>query len=131
MNKLIIASLVILLLAKGDASGELLSIEGGHKNTPQVTAPALSTGGNEVCMGSTSVGGSAPGVGVSFGSTWVDENCNMRRNAAMLHNMGHTKTANILLCSDTKIAAAFEASGEFKCPPAPPSAPINNSDLYR
>lgn len=104
---------------------------GKIKNTPQVTAPALATGGNEVCMGSTSVGGSGPGVGVSFGSTWTDENCNMRRNAAMLHNMGHAKTANVLMCADAKIAAAFAASGEFVCPPAPVQTVATSNVDYR
>lgn len=103
---------------------------GRLKNTPDVGAPALATGGDEVCMGSTSAGVAGPGFGISAGGTWTDENCNMRRNAALLYNMGHTQTANMLICADEKIAAAFAASGEFACPvkPTPVAA---DRDLYR
>ena len=91
-------------------------------------------------VGSTSGGASGPGFGVSLGSTWTDEDCERRKNAAILFNMGHAATARHLLCSNPAIAAAFAASGEFQCaaavqPTAGNAAPAQvsaaNSDLYR
>jgi hypothetical protein len=43
-------------------------------------APAL-TNSNDTCMGSTAVGASAVAFGLSFGTSWTDNNCLMLKNA--------------------------------------------------
>src|SRR5574338_1159400 len=86
------------------------------KSTPDVNAPALASGGDDICMGSSSAGAGVAGAGISIGSTWTDENCNRRKNATLLANMGHKVTANFLLCEDEAIRKAFAASGEVECP---------------
>ena len=40
---------------------------------PEVYAPALTTTLTDTCMGSTSIGVSAVGGGVTFGTTWTDQ----------------------------------------------------------
>jgi hypothetical protein len=61
-------------------------------------------------MGSTSGGVQTMGVGVSLGSTWVDESCNLRRNAAMLIAMGYKDIALQLMLQTPEVAKAFAAT---------------------
>ena len=63
-------------------------------------------------MGSTTMGGAGPGFGVSFGTTWTDNNCKMLKNARELHNMGMRAAALTLLCrGDEAIREALEVTG--------------------
>lgn len=78
-------------------------------------APAL-TSGNDTCMGSSSVAGQGAAIGLSFGSTWRDEDCVMRKDADLLNRMGMRKSSLALLCQKASFRKAFAASGEVKCP---------------
>lgn len=78
-------------------------------------APALASS-NDTCMGSSSLGGSAVAFSFSVGSTWVDENCVMLKNAREIWNMGFKGAALARLCMDPLNKEALEATG-IKCPP--------------
>jgi hypothetical protein len=83
--------------AKADASANAMSSsEGGvgvgsqgqsmnldnhaRGSASSAIGPAL-TGSNDTCMGSTSVGAAGLAFGVSFGSTYTDDNCMMLKNS--------------------------------------------------
>lgn len=72
-------------------------------NTPDAYAPPLTTS-NGTCMGSSSVGGSGPGLGLSVGSTWKDDSCTHRYNAKMLHDMGYKGVAVRIMCREKSVA---------------------------
>ena len=75
------------------------------KNTPDAYAPALTTS-NGTCMGSSSVGGSGPGIGLSIGSTWTDKECTLRYNAEIMHNMGYKDAVVNIMCQSEVVASA-------------------------
>jgi hypothetical protein len=77
-------------------------------------APALA-GSNDTCMGSSSLGGSAVTFSFSVGSTWVDQNCVMLKNAREMWNMGFKGAALARLCMDSLNKESLEATG-IKCP---------------
>lgn len=52
-------------------------------------APGLVTGGNDMCVGSTSVAAQTMMVGASAAWTRESENCNRRKDAAIWFNMGY------------------------------------------
>jgi hypothetical protein len=84
------------------------------KNVPTVYAPSL-TSSNDTCMGSSSVGASGVGFGVSFGTSWTDANCIMLKNSRELFNMGMPDVAFARLCMDTLNREAIELTGKV-CP---------------
>jgi hypothetical protein len=55
-------------------------------------------------MGSSSIGGSVAGFGVTGGTSWIYENCEHRENARLLHAMNDTANAKIALCMQTTMA---------------------------
>ena len=75
------------------------------------SAPALASGGNDTCMGSTSAGAQGLSFGASFGSTWKDEDCIRRKNAQFLHDAGLPLAALALVCQNSDVAAAVEVGG--------------------
>jgi hypothetical protein len=77
-------------------------------------APAL-TGSNDTCMGSTSLGAAGLAFGLSFGSTYTDDNCMMLKNARELWNMGFRGAAVARMCMDERNRQALEATG-VTCP---------------
>lgn len=70
---------------------------------------------NGTCMGSSSVGGQGVTVGVSFGTTWTDAECNRRYNSIRMQELGQTKAAVALMCQDADVAAAMKIAGT-PCP---------------
>lgn len=91
-----------------------INSEAKIRNTPSVSGPAL-TSSNDTCMGSSSGSVNAPGIGISLGSTWVDENCKMLKNSRELWNMGMKAASLALMCNDAANKAALELTG-FECP---------------
>ncbi|RJF92142.1 hypothetical protein [Noviherbaspirillum saxi] len=73
-------------------------------------APAL-TSSNDTCMGSISMGANAVSVGLSFGSTWTDNNCLMLKNAREMWNMGFKGAALARMCMDDLNRQALESTG--------------------
>lgn len=65
-------------------------------------SPSLTSTGD--CLGSASAGGSNSVMGFSIGKTYVDENCNARYDAILLHQMGRPLAAIKRLCSQPEMA---------------------------
>ena len=79
-----------------------------YKPNGYVSNPGLTTGGSDVCLGSSSGGISAAGIGISGGSTTVDENCVMLKNAKILASLGLKDAAvTLLIISNEKAAEAI------------------------
>lgn len=92
------------------------TIHGGsykeQKQAPAVFAPSIAP--TAPCMGGTSAGGSGTGFGLSFGTSWTDDECNTRETARLFHSMGMTADALAVLCSSAYAAAAPSCSGKDK-----------------
>lgn len=95
-------------------SPDKVKYEGGYtiKSAPPVSAPGLTTTLSETCMGSSSLGVSVIGFGISGGTTWVDSRCARRLDGRDLRAMGFRTTACELMKMTPEIATAFERSGE-------------------
>jgi len=66
-------------------------------------------------MGSTSMGAAALAFGLSFGTTYTDDNCMMLKNARELWNMGFRGAAIARMCMDERNRQALDATG-VTCP---------------
>ena len=102
--------------AARDVAAAMRDTQATIKNTPSVNGPAL-TSSNDTCMGSTSGSANVPGIGVGFGTSWVDNNCRMLKNSRELWNMGMKAAALALMCTDAANREALELTG-FECPQA-------------
>lgn len=67
---------------------------------------------NNTCMGSTTAGGQGLSFGFSLGSTWVDQDCVRRLDAAFLAKIGAGGAAKELMCQKQEIRAAYAAAGK-------------------
>lgn len=82
-----------------------------ERQAPAASAPGL-TSAPETCMGSTSVGASSPFGGVSFGTTWKSEGCEVRMFARMLGQLGLPQAAVVLMAqNDPRVKEALKAVG--------------------
>ncbi|MCJ2056976.1 hypothetical protein MKL09_10470 [Methylobacterium sp. J-048] len=101
-----------LAAAAAAGSSSSVSVGGGSgRNTPGVWAPGLAAAGIESCLGSASVGGAGPGIGVTIGSTMTDKGCNLRLYARTLYSLGHRIAATQILCNDPDVALALAVEG--------------------
>lgn len=86
-------------------------------NTPDVFAPQVNN--TAPCMRSVAGGVSAAGFGLAFGAGDEDEDCNMRENVILLHNIGRDELAMQYYCdNEPKIRAAADKLG-VPCPLPP------------
>lgn len=74
------------------------------KNVPTAIAPTVYP--TSPCMGSTSAGASGVGFGVSFGSSWTDDECGIRETARSFAGMQLKEDALAILCSSKYAAVA-------------------------
>ena len=82
---------------------------------PTASAPPL-TSGIDTCAMSLSMGMQTFNFGVSGGTTYVDEHCQMLKNVKILNDVGMKVAAIALLCnSSEKIAFAMSSAGTI-CP---------------
>jgi len=81
----------------------------GSNGMPANTAvaPSLMSNGSESCLQSTSGGLQLIGVGVSRGKYVQDSECNRRRNAITLSNMGMKIAAVSLMCQNPDVWRAM------------------------
>lgn len=100
----------------------------GRLPVATATAPGLTSSGasdiNGTCFGSSSGGVQAPGLGVSIGSTWQDNGCDARYDAASLRSAGKHAAADARLCMKAEIREAMEVAGT---PCAPKKAAATNT----
>ena len=90
-----------------NGSGDTTTVEAITPNG-YVSNPNLTTSGSDVCLGSSSGGISGPGFGISGGSTTVDENCVMLKNAKILASLGLKDAAvTLIIISNEKAAEAI------------------------
>ena len=68
-----------------------------YKPNGYVASSNLTNSGGDTCLGSQTGGISAPGFGISTGSTTVDTNCEMIKNARLLVQIGLKDAATLLL----------------------------------
>lgn len=96
------------------SGGNSINISGDIERNPvsSAYAPAL-TASAGTCMGSTSAGGQGSTFGISFGTTWTDKECNIRKNAMLLQGMGYVHAAKHYLCDQDE--AMREAMGADLC----------------
>ena len=92
-------------LRAAELSNDAIKSAARHR-VPDAYAPPLTTS-NDTCMGSSSIGGSGAGFGVSVGSTWTDHGCTARADARVLFNMGLKDEAILRLCERPKMAAVL------------------------
>ena len=84
------------------------------KNVPNVAGPNLTTS-NDTCMGSSSGGAAGAGFGVSFGTTWTDDQCKRLKMSRELWNKGMRAASLAMDCMDPAAREALEITGT-KCP---------------
>lgn len=72
---------------------------GGYtlENVPDAIAPNVYP--TSPCMGSSSMGGAGVGFGISFGTSWKDDDCGVRETARSFAGMGMKEDALAVLCS--------------------------------
>jgi len=75
-----------------------------EKNTPSVVMSNIMP--TAPCMGSSSVGGSGVGFGISVGSSWTDNDCTKRETARSFAALGLNEDAVAILCSSEAAAVA-------------------------
>jgi hypothetical protein len=93
--------------AKGD-----VYVAPAQERNPVATAYAAPlTSTNGTCMGSSSGGGQGAAIGISFATTWTDNNCDIRYDAEALRAAGLADAARARLCQKPEIKAAMEAAG--------------------
>jgi len=99
------------------SQGQSLTVDNHARGAvSSAVAPAL-TGSNDTCMGSASVGAMGVAFGLSFGTTYTDDNCMMLKNSRELWNMGFRGAAVARMCMDERNRQALESSG-VSCPAA-------------
>jgi len=92
------------------------TLQGGNtsyqdqKQAPSVFAPSIAP--TAPCMGGTSAGGSGTGFGLSFGTSWTDDECNTRETARIFHSMGLMSDALAVICSSAYAASAPSCAGK-------------------
>ena len=85
--------------------GEVRSIQDGTatlRTVPSVSAPAALP--TAPCRISHSAGVAVIGFGGTVGTSVEDEKCTMRENARLLHHLGATEAALLLMCFDDQVA---------------------------
>ncbi len=96
-------------------NGDTVTYKAQDRDPVSTAYAAPLTASNGTCMGSTSGGIQGIGLGISVGSTWTDESCDMRYDAEALRAAGLPKAAQARLCQKKEIAEAMKAAGT-PCP---------------
>ena len=74
------------------------------ENTPDVYAPNVAP--TAPCMGGTSVGGTGPGFGISFGTSWESKTCMILEAARSFEQAGYREDALHIRCQNEYAAIA-------------------------
>ena len=89
-----------------------LHYSGGYEleNVPDVMAPNVYP--TSPCMGSSSIGGAGVGFGISFGTSWESEECQLRETSRSFANMGMKEDAIAILCTSEYAKNAPSCKGK-------------------
>jgi hypothetical protein len=90
-------------------------IEAQKRNPVSTAYAAPLVAADDTCMGSSSVGGQGVGFGLSFGSTWQDDDCVRRKDSREWRAMGYPQVALARMCQNAENRQAAAASG-VQCP---------------
>ena len=95
-----------------------------HKNQPVggAKAPSVSVSNSDVCVAGVSGGMQSNIVGLSFGSTVTDANCERLKLSRELRKSGMKVASVALLCQDARVFEAMIMSGT----PCPAKGKIGN-----
>ena len=74
------------------------------ENTPDVYAPNVAP--TAPCMGGSSMGGTGPGFGFSFGTSWESKTCMILEAARSFEQAGYREDALHIRCQNEYAAAA-------------------------
>lgn len=100
---------------QANSQSTTITHEAQARNPVNTAYAAPLTTSNGTCMGSTSAGGQGVTFGVSFGTTWTDDNCDRRFDAIELRAQGLTLAATALMCQKENIRKAMKTAGT-PCP---------------
>lgn len=99
----------------GNNSDQSVTVNGDTyeaRRIPVATAYAPNIAPTATCMGASSAGVQAPGLGISVGTSWTDENCmKLERVRTVAVVLNDPETAAAMLCDVPDYAKAREASG--------------------
>jgi hypothetical protein len=86
-----------------------------HSPPPTAIAPAITSINNDLCTVGASGAVQTQILGLSFGATTTDKNCERLKLAKNLYDMGMKVAAVSTLCQDPRVFAAMENAGT-PCP---------------
>lgn len=116
----------------GNASVNVDASTTSRRNPVNTAYAAALTSSNDTCMGSSSAGAQGITFGLSFGTTWKDDDCVKRKDARFLHNIQRTEVGLSLMCQKDSIRLAVERAGtradRIAC--GLPAGPEEVSDTY-
>lgn len=95
-----------------NVQGGSVTYEAQARNPVSTAYSAPLAASNGTCLGSASGGLQSVGIGLSFGTTTLDEGCDARYDAIVLNQLGEADAARARLCLKPEIAKAFEKSGK-------------------
>ena len=82
---------------------------------PTAVAPGITTINNDLCAVAASGAVQTQILGISFGSTFVDKNCERLKLSKTLYDMGMKVAAVAVMCQDERVFAAMMNAGT-PCP---------------
>ena len=91
--------------------GDTVTYEAQKRNPVSTAYSGPLAASNGTCLGSASGGLQTVAVGVSFGTTTLDEGCDARYDAIALSQLGEHAAARARLCLKPEIAKAMEDAG--------------------
>lgn len=96
-----------------NSGGNVMTVtQEAQERNPVSTAYAPSIAPTATCMGSTSAGAQGASFGISFGSTWADENCMKLEQVRVVSTvLNDARTAAQMMCGIPAYAEAREAMG--------------------
>lgn len=100
----------------GNNSDQSVTVNGDSYDAPRIpvaTAYAPNIAPTAVCMGSTSAGGQGMTFGVSFGTSWTDDNCMLLEQVRTVATViGDKEIAAEMMCDVKAYAAARARAGK-------------------
>lgn len=96
----------------GNNGSQSTNIGGNTYREPASTAYSGNIAPTAPCMGGTTAGLQVPNFGVSLGSTWKDQDCNLRENVRTVSQvLNDPATAAEMMCANADYAAARKREG--------------------